>query len=177
MGVNKNDIRKLKDLKDKFEKLEKKGKNELFNYLSRQIALRFLQYVIPDTPVQQNQTIDTGFKVYKVKGGALRRGWIGQNTEGSSPSAADIKEYAESLPVKKAGTKNTVTITNNVEYAPYVEYGHRQKPGRYVPILGKRLVESWVPGQFMLKRATKNIESVAPALLRRLTNTWFKNNF
>ena len=26
-----------------------------------------------------------------------------------------------------------------MEYASYVEYGHRQEPGRYVPALGKRL--------------------------------------
>ena len=37
------------------------------------------------------------------------------------------------------------------EYAPHVEYGHRQEVGRYVPAIGKRLVKSWVPGQYFLR--------------------------
>lgn len=35
----------------------------------------------------------------------------------------------------------------SAEYAPHVEYGHRQEVGRYVPAIGKRLVASYVEGQ------------------------------
>lgn len=41
---------------------------------------------------------------------------------------------------------DTALIGTGVEYAPYVEYGHHQEPGRYVPAIGKRLVASYVPG-------------------------------
>ncbi len=34
----------------------------------------------------------------------------------------------------------TIKLINNAEYASYVESGHRQTPGRYVPVLKKRLV-------------------------------------
>lgn len=37
------------------------------------------------------------------------------------------------------------------KYAPHVEYGHRQAPGRYVPAIGKRLKASYVPGQHFFK--------------------------
>ena len=37
------------------------------------------------------------------------------------------------------------------EYAPHVEYGHRQTPGRFVPAIGKRLKASYVPGQHFLR--------------------------
>ena len=37
------------------------------------------------------------------------------------------------------------------KYAPHVEYGHRQTPGRYVPAIGKRLKASYVPGQHFFK--------------------------
>ncbi len=37
-------------------------------------------------------------------------------------------------------------------YAPHVEYGHRQQVGRYVPAIGKRLVKSYVKGQYFLKK-------------------------
>lgn len=42
------------------------------------------------------------------------------------------------------------TVYNNTEYAAHVEYGHRQKPGRYVPAIGKQLKKSFVPGKKML---------------------------
>lgn len=36
---------------------------------------------------------------------------------------------------------------------PHVEYGHRQKIGRYVPAIGKKLVAPFVRGRFMLRTA------------------------
>ena len=38
-------------------------------------------------------------------------------------------------------------IYNNIEYAPFVENGHRQEVGRYVPAIGKRLVRGFRRGQ------------------------------
>lgn len=38
------------------------------------------------------------------------------------------------------------------DYAPHVEFGHRQEPGRYVPAIGKQLKASYVEGQYFLKR-------------------------
>lgn len=37
------------------------------------------------------------------------------------------------------------------DYAPHVEFGHRQQVGRFVPAIGKRLVKPYVPGQYFLK--------------------------
>lgn len=174
MGVK--GIKELKEFKSKMERLEKKEINEFYQYIARQVAMRFLGYVIPDTPVQSNHTIVTPYKTYKVIGGALRRGWIGKEGAGSTPNAAEIRDYANKLTLTGTKTKS-ITISNNVEYAPYVEYGHRQRPGRYVPVLGKRLVEAWVPGQFMLKRAVKNIQSEANGLIRKLATQWMRNYF
>lgn len=45
------------------------------------------------------------------------------------------------------------------KYAPFVHEGHRQEVGRYVPALGKRLVQPFVKGKPWLKwtvDATKN---------------------
>ena len=52
--------------------------------------------------------------------------------------------------------KVTLLVGTNVEYAPYVELGHRQQPGRYVPKIGKRLVRSWVHGKPFLRPALEN---------------------
>lgn len=55
-------------------------------------------------------------------------------------------------------------VGTNVEYAPYVELGHRQQPGRFVPKIKKRLKRDWVPGKPFLRPAfenhTKEIEQV-----------------
>lgn len=48
---------------------------------------------------------------------------------------------------------HTVAIGTEVKYAPYVELGHHQQPGRYVPAIGKRLVRSWVPAKPYLRPA------------------------
>lgn len=184
MGVDQLSIKQLKNLKSKFEKFQQKDKEDFFEYLSKQVALRFLSYVIPDTPTQENKVINTGYKTYNIKGGALKRGWIGLTDSGDEPSQKEIDEFVQNLPVKKAGTRRFITVTNNVEYAPFVEYGHRQRPGRFVPVIpnekgtyGARLTSAWVPGQFMLKRAVKNTGSVIPGLMRRLTNSWMKDYF
>ena len=56
-------------------------------------------------------------------------------------------------------------IVNPVEYASYVEYGHRQTPGRYVPELGKRLKKGWVRGKLMLTISEREIQALAPKVL------------
>lgn len=53
-------------------------------------------------------------------------------------------------------SKDTEWIGTDVEYAPYVELGHHQTPGRYVPAIKKRLVASWVNGKPYLRPAVEN---------------------
>lgn len=48
------------------------------------------------------------------------------------------------------------------DYAPHVEYGHRQQPGRYVPQIGKRLKANYVQGQHFLQRS---VEAVQPLFI------------
>lgn len=46
-----------------------------------------------------------------------------------------------------------VYVGTNVYYAPYVEMGHRQNVGQYVPKLGKRLVAPFVRAKPYLRPA------------------------
>ena len=50
-------------------------------------------------------------------------------------------------------SEDTEEIGTDVKYAPYVELGHNQQPGRYVPAIGKRLVASHVAAKPFLKPA------------------------
>lgn len=51
---------------------------------------------------------------------------------------------------------NTEVIGTGVKYAPYVELGHHQEPGRYVPAIGKRLKASFVQGKPYLRPAVED---------------------
>lgn len=49
----------------------------------------------------------------------------------------------------------TIAIGPDIKVAPYaiwVEQGHSQQPGRYVPALGKRLVADFVRGKWYMQR-------------------------
>ena len=89
-------------------------------------------------------------------GGTLRRGWA-------------AKTAIKPLEVQKvgSGTVVTVRIINPVKYASYVEYGHRQTPGRFVPAIGTRLKKGWVDGKFMLTKSEMELESELPGLIER----------
>ncbi|OMF05265.1 hypothetical protein BK129_14865 [Paenibacillus amylolyticus] len=59
--------------------------------------------------------------------------------------------------VKKVGDTYMIEISNNLDYASYVENGHRT---------GKELT-GWVEGKFMAKISMKEIERQLPAYLQR----------
>lgn len=81
-----------------------------------------------------------------VKTGDLRRSW---QLKGPFFSGLDI----------------SIELRNSKNYASFVENGHRQKVGQYVPVIGKRLKASWVPGQHFLQKATDQTSSQMPQLL------------
>lgn len=102
--------------------------NELQKFAESE-ALTFLNLVKLRTPV------DTG---------NLRNQW---NCKGSvEPDGIDlhITNYAE----------NEV----GEQYASFVEYGHNQHVGQYVPKIGKRLVRDSVRGVYMMSRSINDID-------------------
>lgn len=138
-GVNVNDLKAFRD------KLEKSlGANQIDVFIescAKELAARLLAKVIKRTPVGQYPQ-GSG-----KKGGTLRRGWTG----GKSGSAAS---YAQGLKVKRVGNAYVIEIINPVEYAPYVEFGHRTRGG-----------DGWVEGHFMLTISEQEIERDAPRVL------------
>lgn len=109
---------------------------------AKELAARLLAKVIKRTPVGQYPA-SSG-----KKGGTLRRGWTGGKN--SSPST-----YANSLKVHHFGNVYVIEIINPVEYAPYVEFGHRT-----------RNHEGWVEGKFMLTISEQEVQADAPRILQ-----------
>lgn len=132
-----------------FEKLYKelndsdKMVDEFIKSCSKELAARLLSKVIKRTPVGVYES-GSG----KV-GGTLRRGWTGEQKQ-------DATSYVNSLQVTRSGGNYTIVITNPVEYASYVEFGHRTADH-----------VGWVEGKFMLTISEREIQSVAPAILER----------
>lgn len=95
------------------------------------------------------------------------------------------------MPVGRRGDHYTVVVLNNLRYASYVEYGHRQQPGRFIPghWEGERFVydpeaeggmvlkDSWVKGRFMLTISTQELEQQAPKLLEKKLYLFLKGCF
>lgn len=112
---------------------------------AKELAARLLAKVIKRTPS------DTG---------NLRRGWTGGVN-------ANAVSYANSLKVDKKGNVYTIEIINPVEYASYVESGHRTRDHK-----------GWVEGRFMLRISEDELRQTAPKilemkikkLLERMTN-------
>lgn len=177
-------LSELYAFRDELEKLEKDP--ELMETLIKELAARMLRKVIKATPVGKrtmSDVLDEGgekvrFKSGKRKGlvrqrvtrvgGTLRRGWTARsNEEAEGGGKVDVEDYLKAVRVTKAGDTYQIVIENPVHYASYVEYGHRQTPGRFVPAIGKRLKAAWVDGQFMMTFAAADIERMAPQILER----------
>lgn len=85
------------------------------------------------------------------------------------------------MPVGHRGTHYTVVVLNNLQYASYVEYGHRQQPGRFIPGHwesdrfvydpdaegGMVLKKNWTPGRYMLTISTQELEQQTPKILEK----------
>ncbi len=150
--MGKFDIKGMKELQKQLENLQEK-QGEFLESCAKELAARLLAKVIRRTPVgdyskeitvvaKRNSKKHKKGEEYKKKinpsgkkGGTLRRGW----------KAGEIR---------KEGNVYKVEISNNVEYAPYVEYGHRTPSHR-----------GWVPGKFMLTISEQELETIAPKVL------------
>ena len=143
MGRNGSvDISDLKNFRNNIEKSLGASQIDLFiESCAKELAARLLAKVIKRTPVGQYPS-SSG-----KKGGTLRRGWTGEKSQSGSA-------YANSLTVSRSGGVYTIEIVNPVEYASYVEFGHRT-----------RNHEGWVEGKFMLTISEQEIERDAPRIL------------
>lgn len=74
-----------------------------------------------------------------------------------TPTPGNLRRNWQVGKVVKKGNAYEVEIFNNVEYAPYVEYGHRT---------GKDLTE-WVEGRFMMTISMKEIEKQLPKYIEK----------
>ncbi len=131
MAKGKVDTKQLEQLKKRFEKLSKLDQAAFYSKTLKEIAARVLSKTKKRTPVGVYPP-DTG-----KHGGTLRRGW----------TVGDVIHD---------GANYKIEVINPVEYASYVEYGHRTRGHK-----------GWVPGKFMLTISCQEVEQQAPAIIEK----------
>ena len=135
------DVSEIEGFVDKIKNLNTGKRDIFFRESCNELANRFLSLVKPATPAVS---------------GILRKGWDTAKANAN---------------VTMSGRSYSITLVNPVEYGSYVEFGHRQTPGRYVPKLGKRLKASWVEGKHFVSASEETLQPLIPTVLqRRLDN-------
>ena len=136
-------FRDFERIQNKLEKLNQEQVDLFIDACAKELAARLLAKVIKRTPVGDYPN-SSG-----KKGGTLRRGWTG----GKNSSAV---AYADSLTIHHFGDAYVIEIINPVEYASYVEFGHRTANHK-----------GWVNGRFMLTISEQEIQQAAPAIIEK----------
>jgi len=190
----KADFQALKDLEQRLDKLEKADFDRFCRETAAEIAGRLLRAAKKRTPVgvvptdifdkrkdsvkvkvAGTQTVSRKVgdgqveyqrKVMRTRSFLTREAAIYQQYW-AGYKGGTLRDAWTVLPVEKHGNSYVVTVANNTEYASYVEFGHRQKPGRYVPALGKSLKANWVEGRLMLTISEQELERQLPKLLEK----------
>lgn len=129
----------LKKFRDELNKL--RDPDKFVEACAKELAARLLAMVVKRTPVGEYP------KSSGKKGGTLRRGWTGEKR-------SSAQNYANSLTVHHFGDTYVIEIVNPVEYASYVEYGHRTANHK-----------GWVKGRFMMTISEQELEKIAPKVL------------
>ncbi len=174
------DFRELKKFQQELEKMSKANISKLCEDISKELAARFLSKVIKRTPVGEYSheitvTAKRDGKKHKKGeeytkrvnpsgkiGGTLRRGWISkteqeaENGTGKMVSKDKIESCVNGLQIKHIGNMFQVDVTNVVNYASYVEYGHRTRGHK-----------SWVEGHFMMTISEKEINAMLPKFIEK----------
>ncbi len=136
----------MKEFQKGIEKLQKQDKQQFIEACAKELAARLLRILIKNTlPGQYPPSSGK-------KGGTLRRGWTAQQSKGFA--------------VQQEGDLYTIEIVNPVEYASYVEYGHRTPDHK-----------GWVPGKFVMTRAEAEIQGIAPKVLEAKIKKYLESIF
>lgn len=170
------DMREFEAFAAKLEQLSRQEEIDRFcESCAKELAARLLRKVVKRTPVGDysgnSYTCATGLSHKGSKanrtGGTLRRGWTSATHEqATSGQAVKLEDYVKQIEVKKVGNNYEIIVYNPVDYAKYVEYGHR-----------KRNDKGWVDGHFMLTISEAEVNRQKEGVLKRKLNEFLRECF
>jgi len=156
--IGKWDTKELKEWIDKIKGLTEEEIEKFNEQTIKEIAARTLAKMIARTPVGDYPPSSGKM------GGTLRRGWTG---------GKDVDPYTyilNDIDVIKKGRTYIIILSNPVNYASYVEYGHRTREK-------KDGTRGWVDGQFFMKISEDEMQDELPALLEKKLNDFLGEYF
>ena len=186
MKFGKCDLGGLKKLQKKLGQVQQADMDAFLTACAKELAARLLRDVIRNTPVgKYGKEVEVVAKkdskhhkkgdVYtrwvnktSKTGGTLRRGWTAQTHEEAAQGKGkpDVVEFLNKVTVTHTGNVYRIEIKNPVEYASYVEYGHRTASHK-----------GWVQGKFMLTIAEAHLQKIAPELLAKRLKSFLEGYF
>lgn len=126
------------------------NKDIFMRQMANELTKMFLAEVKKRTPIGKGTFAVTGtYKRGKNKG----RPKLKRISQGGS-----LRQAWHITGITKHRNYYLTSVLNNMEYASYVENGHRQRVGRYVLVLGKTLKKNFVEGQHMMKLSAELVE-------------------
>ena len=154
----------LKKLQQKLNAVTQADMDAFLTACAKELAARLLRDVIRNTPVGQYP------KGSGKTGGTLRRGWTAKTPEeaagGHGSGLSNVEDFLNGITITHEGNVYRLEIINPVEYAPYVEYGHRTPDHK-----------GWVQGRFMLTLAESHIQQISEKLLAQRLKTFLEGYF
>lgn len=149
MGRSRINYTQLKRMQKKLERLEQADLNKFYEDAAKELAARLLAKVIKRTPVDE---------------GTLRNAWTAGKKHWTEDEKGNVRTnriggasgFASGLEVTRNGDVYEITVSNNMDYASYVEFGHRTSNH-----------QGWVNGRFMMTISGTEVEEAVPAILER----------
>ncbi len=161
MGRGSADFSELKRFQKQFDREfgNQRKIDEWIKTVTKHLTARFLTAVMADTPKFDGVYSDGRL------GGSLQRGWVDQEGNvGLQITDGNVESYAiafmANISVRKSGSHYEVVVKNNVEYASYVEYGHR--------IVRNGQVVGVAQGDHFMERSASAVDDAAEAIIGKL---------
>lgn len=161
----------------------KEATPEFLRQCTNELGQRLLRKVIRRTPVGKKPTFK-GEKTAKAEGKSgksktflTKEGAAYENmmkTYWSGYSGGHLRRSWRVTSAEGTGYNYTIKVENPLDYASYVEHGHRQTPGRFIPALGKTAVVSWVKGRHMLSDSVNELEDSKYKIVESKLNAFLK---
>ena len=82
----------------------------------------------------------------------------------------NLRRSATSGEIKVVGKVHSIKIGYDINQAPHAdayENGHKQEPGQYVPAIGKKLKQSYVPGKHVVADSLTIVRAGLNAKLKK----------
>lgn len=183
----------LKEFADKLDRLAHGStRDEFFLSCTDELSARLLSKVQKRTPVgpgefrvTTDKEVNKGRRLYSNQSGVDEKGETHYSIEKTGKTAKGVKLIKlrsggllrrswQAIKAKGSGRTYSAKVFNPIEYASFVEYGHRQHVGQFVPVLGKRLKRAWIPGQHMLQNSRNELSKSTDKILQRRLDAWLK---